>query len=238
MPIHNDCRAVFLGYWPHKFSRLVNYLDLGKEHRIFINEKIDNQIRGEEDPFLYYILSGKFKLSATNYNGDLIDFTYCTAGNFMWLNSPSPMVELCNLSRPLAVENSILISFTRAQFHQLISNDALLFNEYLEGISSYCLQLKQRVLMTAGLSSSQRLLHWLDKLCLGTPCEADGSYKIECELTQQQISDLLFIHVTTCNKLFARLTFEKIARKTKKSIIVYNHDLLKYYLENELDLRG
>lgn len=238
MPIYNDGRAVFLGYWPHKFCRLAKYLDQGKEHRIFKDEEIDNQINSEEDPFLYYILKGKFKLYATYHNDALIDFTYCTAGNFMWINTPSPMVELCNLSRPLALENSVLISFTKIQFHQLISNDAELFNEYLDGISSYCLQLKQRVLMTAGLSSSQRLLRWLDKLCLGTPRESDASFIIECDLTQQQISDLLFIHVTTCNKLFARLASEQIARKTKKSIIVYNHERLKYYLENELVIRS
>lgn len=237
MPIYNDGRAIFLGYWPHKLSRITQYLHLGREHRIFKGEEIRNQLKDDDDPFLYYILQGKFKLRASYHNGELIDFTYCTDGNFMWLNTPSPMVELCNLSSPLAMENSVIVSFTKSQFHKLISDDAELFNEYLDGISSYCLQLKQRVLMTAGLSSSQRLLQWLDKLCRGTPREADQSYIIECDLTQQQISDLLFIHVTTCNKLFAKLASENIARKTKKKILVYQHEKIAYYLENEMDLR-
>lgn len=237
MPIYNDGRAVFLGYWPHQFSRLASYLDIGKEHRIFKGEEIDNKINNNDDPFLFYILQGKFKLRATYHNSTPIDFTYCTAGNFMWLNTPSPLVELCSLSKPQAMENSVIVSFTKAQFHQLIANDPLLFDEYLDGISGYCLQLKQRVLMTAGLSASQRLLQWLDKLCLGTPRENDGSYMIECDLTQQQISNLLFIHVTTCNKLFAKLASENIARKTKRQIIVYRHDRIKYYLENELDIK-
>jgi CRP-like cAMP-binding protein len=103
-------------------------------------------------------------------------------------------------------------------------------------ISTYNVLQKQRILMTAGLSSSQRLLSWLAKLCNKTQPNTRGWYKIPCTLTQQQIADILFIHVTTCNKLFSRLYKEGIAERTRSHIVIYQFDKMKQYLEEDWKL--
>ena len=120
--------------------------------------------------------------------------------------------------------------FSKQTFYELTVTDRELFDEYVDAASTYSSLLKQRLLITAGLTGSQRLLNWLDKLCQCSTSDSDGSYTITCNMTQQQIADFPFIHVTTCNKLFSKLNRDNIVKYFHGKIVIYDYAKLKDYL--------
>jgi CRP/FNR family cyclic AMP-dependent transcriptional regulator len=218
----------------YRFSlpRFIQHLlNLGQEERIFEGESINN----DDDPkrFLFYIVNGSFRLCVAKPDGTIFDFAYCHEGTIIQKNDRTPYIKLCDLSRIVASENSVIVYFSKQQFFDILANDQELLNEFVSSISTYCVLLKEKTLMTAGFSSVQRVLNWLHKLCLGTAPLENNIYEVSCSLTQQQIANLLFIHLSTCNKIFSKLKNEGIAKYTKDKIIIYRHDLLITHLEND-----
>ena len=226
-----DFGKLYFGELPTTLPRFGKYLEYGQELRFFSGESIAAQ---QGDGFIFYIKSGSFKITITKEDGTVTDFAYCHKDCILQTN---PMLEHATLWDPadcVAVENSVVVRFGRQRFYELIQQDQELFFEYIDNASTYSSLLKQRILITANLQSSQRLLTWVDKLCQCSVLDSEGIYRIPCHMTQQQIADFLFIHVTTCNKLFSALNREKILQHRKGMLTIYDYPKLCKYIEHNL----
>lgn len=221
-------RELYFGNLPFKMFRLKNYFEEGRRLRFFAGENIRSQM---DDGFIFYIDSGSFKINVRREDQSDTDFAYCRKDSILQVNPLLTGNLFWDPADCTAMENSEVVMFTRQKFYEFISRDQQLFDEYVDNASTYSSMLKQRLLITAGLSGSQRLLNWLDKLCRCSTPDADGIYRISSNMTQQQIADFLFIHVTTCNKIFSKLNREHIVKYSRGEITVYDEREIQNYLE-------
>lgn len=230
---HAEAMKLYFGELPSMMRCLEPYLDQGRELRFFEGESLQTQAGTD---FTFYIKSGAFRLFVRQPDLSETDFAYCHSGCIIQLNPLLTNAMLWDPAQCIATKNSIVVSFTKQQFFELISHDQQLLEEYVNNSSSYSSLLKQRLLITAGHTASQRLLLWLDKLCQCSTPDERGIYTIPCDMSQQQIAYLLFIHVTTCSKLFSKLKEKKIVTQRKGKIVVYDYQELKNHLENDWKL--
>jgi len=228
-----DFHSILMPSYPTKKLCFSKYVHLGKEYKLFQGEFINNCCNQREDPYLYYIVSGKMQLCFERADGSILSIAQRETGNAF-------QAEYCGYAsisddklKFIAQINSVLVSFSKQQIFELLKVDDQLLEDFLYIVHMTYATFAQRLMNTASLHSSQRLLAWLDKLCKTVDPDAQGHFTIRCNLTQKQIADLLFIHVTTCNKLIAGLEKEKIIEKTKSHICVYDSAKIKEYLAHE-----
>jgi len=182
---------------------------------------------------LYYIISGSIRVRYQRSDDTSIELFYRDKGNILQAEYIQ-FGSICNDKlKMLAKQNTVVSAFSKKQLFELLQNDKELFDEFLYTIHLTYATLGHRIINTALLSSSEKILNWLGKLCSVNEPDKQGYYKLPCELTQQQIADLLFIHVTTCNKLFSFLERDNLVKKTKKHILVYDWQTLQEFLEDE-----
>ncbi len=227
----NSLQSILMAHFPKQESQFKRYLNEGVTLKLFAGELITKNCERDHDFLLYYISSGKCKVGFERSDGSF--FTLDTRGaDCMILSEYSSVASFSkDQLRIIAVENSILVAFTKSQCYDLVCRDPRFFEEFLYFTNVFYSELTHRLLNTAHLSADQKLLTWLDKLCqAGTPDE-DGVYSVHCELTQSEIADLLLIHLTTCNKLLSQLTKERIIRKTKDQLFIYRLDFIRHYLD-------
>lgn len=187
----------------------------------------------DEDLYLYYIVSGSVKVLYLRKDLSTLELFHREKGNILQTEY-SHFASICNdRLRVVANENTVVSAFTKGQFYELLQKDKMLFDEFLYIVHITYATFSHRLINTFGLSAGEKLLHWLNKLCSITPADCFGGYKLPCQLTQQQIADLLYIHVTTCNKIFSLLEKRRLVKKEKSYIYVYNWEKLNDYLESE-----
>ncbi len=118
------------------------------------------------------------------------------------------------------VENTVLVSFTYAQTYELACQDPRAFEDlvYISHMSFG--QFAHRLDNVSSSSASHRMLTWLKKLMDVNAPDADGQYRILCNMTLQDISDHLLIHITTCSRLVTALKDKGIVDRTKKYLVI------------------
>lgn len=225
-----DLQNMYYSIQPVLSTSLVKYTESGREIRLFSGETLSP---AELNAFIIYIKMGTLKIWNKRDNGETIDLCYCPENTCLQLNDLVINTDEWNIPFITATKNSIIIAFSKDSFYSFICNDRLLFDEYVNSASSYSTMLKQRIIFTAGLTSSQKILTWLDRLCQCSVPDSNGTYFISCSLTQQQIANLLFIHVSTCNKIFSKLASEHIAQYTRTQLIIYNLEEIRTLLEHD-----
>lgn len=228
-----DFTSILMPTYPTRKLNFSKYAHLGKLYKLFKDEFINTCCNHDDDPYLFYIVSGIIQMRFQRADGSILVLAHRYAGNVF-------QSEYCGFAsisgdklKFIAIENSVIISFSKSQLFELLKQDAQLMDDFLYVVHMTYATLCHRLMNTACLPSSQRLLTWLDKLCRTSTPNEQGHYVIKCDLTQQQIADLLFIHVTTCNKLISGLEKDKIIKKTKSHIYVYDLDKIGHYLADE-----
>lgn len=221
---------VYMGTTYNLNEHWKNHIDHLPEQKCFAGERLNCPKDGF---FYYYIKSGLFRMGVEKPDGTVICYAYCRAGATMKINGPFLCMEGFDVPFVEAVENSVICGFSLDELYALIVKDRGVFEDIMNSNSVYSTMLRERLEIISGVSATNRLLTWLDKLCGCIRPDENSAYVIECGMTQQQIADLLCIHVTTCNKLFSKLKTSGIAQHTKKNIYVYRRDLLRSYLNQE-----
>lgn len=231
--VNSDKLSIFYGKLPDTFLNIAPYLDKGQEMRLFKGEELSSYCSVGCDDFVLYILKGQMKLEVRRSDESFVDFVFCSEGSIIQMVPVSSWAELCDHAQMVACENSVVYLFSKNTLLDILSHDRDLLENYLDQISNHLLLLRQRYMMTSGLDSDQRVLGWISHLCMGSECNSDGVYEIPCTLTQQQIAEFLFIHVTTCNRMFSSLKKQGIVTKTRTVLIVRNYKLLMEFLWND-----
>lgn len=213
------------------------YLERGIRHKMFAGEYVDSVCRTEDDPYLFYIVQGTIAAEFMHEDGTSLTMYKRSEGNAF----QSEFAGIASLGtahlRFVAVENSVTVSFTYAQIYKLVQEDPRTFEDlvYISHMSFG--QFAHRLDNTSSPSASHRMLVWLKKLMAVNAPDADGQYRILCNLTLQDISDLLLIHITTCSRLITALRDKGVIDRTKKYIVIKNPTALaELALEENLNL--
>lgn len=221
-------RKILMGEFPLSLSGLERYLSLGEELRLFQGEKLDQSIIQQK--FLLYVRQGRGACVITR--PDRTTFRFLTLGERVtcFSNTITPYTEYSQSWDITALENTVLVAFQREQVVKLLQADPELRREYVDFTSVYHTVMQRRVLLTANLTSSQRVLTWLYGLCCD--CSDQQVLELPCPLNQQEIADILILHISTCNKIFAWLHANGVADKTKSTLRIHVPKLRQYIMND------
>ena len=217
------------------FRQLVfgEYLDRGTQLRLFEGECIDTVCRRGSDPYLYYVVSGSLTALYLHDDGTVLPFYKRNAGNaFQGEFAGIASMGQAHLKFKANV-NSVVVSFTYDQVYEMVKEDPRVFED-LVYVTHMCFgQFGHRLDNTGNQSSSRRVLVWLKKLMSVEEPGHDGVFRIECDMTMQELSDLLLIHVTTCSRIFSALKAKGIVDRTKKYVVILDPATLEKLAEEE-----
>ena len=174
----------------------------------------------EEQQNILFVKSGMLKVSCERTNGSLLDVAFFGEGTIIEQNDVLICPNMCEPSKIIACENTVTYSIPQKDFYKALYEKEDFIECYNKFKAIYFHMLTERTLMTSCLDADQRILGWLVKLCINTDRNEDGSSFIPCTLTQQQISDYLFIHVTTFHRVFSLLKKQGLLKKTRNGFYV------------------
>ena len=220
---------MYMGQMTLPMPAITRYAASRPEQRYFAGE----MVFPDENMFIIVVKQGKFNLCVEKADGSLFVYTQTMPGCCIKCSESILLPNQLDTPIMIAAENSVITSFSRDDFYALVSKDKAVFDEMMDFSTFFSHLLRERLLIVGGLPANIRLLTWLDRLCECYPQETDGSFQIACDLTQQQIADLLFIHISTCNKLFSSLEKEKIAVYRRREIKVCRRDKIKQIISRE-----
>ncbi len=216
----NEPDAVLIPAMPFRPLVFGEYLDRGTEHRLFEGECVDTVCRTGGDPYLYYVVSGCLTALYLHEDGTTLPFYKRSAGNaFQTEFAGIASVGKSDLQFRADV-NSVVVSFTFDQTYELVKKDPRAFRDLIYTAHMCFGQFAHR-LDSAGMpSSSLRVLSWLVKLADVNRPGPDGRYRIRCNMTMQDLSDLFLIHVTTCSRIFGALKAKGVADRTRQYVLI------------------
>lgn len=213
--------AILIPLVPFRPLVFGEYLNRGATHKMFAGECINSVCRNEDDPYLFYIVQGTIAAEYLHEDGTTLTMYKRSAGNAF----QSEFAGIASLGGAAhlqftAVENTVLVSFTYAQTYELACQDPRAFEDlvYISHMSFG--QFAHRLDNVSSSSASHRMLTWLKKLMDVNAPDADGQYRILCNMTLQDISDHLLIHITTCSRLVTALKDKGIVDRTKKYLVI------------------
>ena len=204
------------------FRRLVfaDYLERGTQVKLFKGETIATACRQPSDPYLYYVVSGRVEAVFRRDDGTHMRLYERGAGNAFQSEFAGIASQGATRLRFSAMENSVIMSFTYAQVQKLVAEEPRAFEDLVYVTHLTYGQLGHQLDNVNAQSTSRRILVWLKKLVDTSEPDADGRYRIPCELTVQEISELLMIHVTTCSRLLAALKRKGVVDRTRHELVV------------------
>ena len=189
------------------------------------------QKANDPDDLYYYIDEGRIRITFMQESGEGVFVYQRNAGNAF-------MCEYNGLARIgdyaarfTAVKNTVLYAFTQNhQLYDLIREDKDVFFELIYVYHMSFAQFGHRISGTGNHSAIARFTMWADKLCATRTPTDDGIYIVPCTLTIKTLSQLLMVHVTTCNKLILSLEGRGIVQRSRGELRI---DLaaLKAYAE-------
>lgn len=222
-----DYRSILIPTLPFRPLKIAQYIDQAKKKKLFKGEAIRTDTHNFNDLYFYYIEEGQIVATFEKESGVGAPLFWRNAGNAFSAEFGAFASIGRYKARFVATKNSVLFGFTLEQLYEIIRNDPEIFQEFILVCHMSFAQMGHRISNTGYQSSTQRIIMWLQKLCAIHTPDKNGCYEIECNMTLNQISELLFIHLTTGTKLFAALENEGIIKRTKTHIYVYDLEKLK-----------
>lgn len=229
MATQEDYSSILIPTNPFKQLKIAEYISHGKKKKLFKGECIRTSAMSYDDPYYYYVEEGQIVAMFEKESGGHTPLFWRNAGNAF----PAECSDFASIGRYKArfeaTQNSVVFAFSQNQLYKLMQDDPEIFYEYVYVCHMSFAQMGHRISNTGHQSSTKRMTMWLQKLCATHEPEADGSYRIPCTMTLQQLSDLLLIHITTCTKLVAALEAEHVIKRTKTHLYVYDIGKLELY---------
>ena len=229
MATEQDYLSILIPTQPFRKLKIADYVSQAKKKKLFKGEYIRTSARTVDDPYYYYIDEGQIAATFEKESGDGTPLYWRNAGNAF----PAEHGDFASIGRYkarfIATKNTVLFAFTQRQLYELMQDDPDLFYEYIYVCHMNFAQMGHRLSNTGYQSSTKRMIMWLQKLCATQSQNPDGSYDIPCTMTLQQLSELLFIHITTCTKIVAALESEGVIRRTRTNIHICDADALEQY---------
>lgn len=231
--VSEDSVKIIFGELPPLLTGLEKYLSMACQLKIFKGEVID---LAPCDSILY-VKSGKLHECVNRLDTSTLDFAFFGSGTIVMQSEKTEYLALCDKVNICAYDNTIAYLFDREKFYEIICSDSQLFKDFTDFGFAYRQMLHQRLIMTSCLDADLRIIGLLNRLCNTVSENENGEYFIPCKLTQQEMADYLFMHVTTCNRIFASLKQQKIVHKTRKGFTIPHREKLNELLLTEKEGR-
>ena len=229
MATKQDYQSILIPTQPFRQLKIVEYIDQGKKKKLFKGECIKMSSKTIDDPYYYYIEEGQIAATFGNESGDSTPLYWRNAGNAFSAECSDFASIGRYKARFIATQNTVLFAFSQRQLYEFMQDDPDLFYEFIYVCHMSFAQMGHRISNTGYQSSTKRMIMWLQKLCATQKQNEDGSYDIACNLTLQQLSELLLIHITTCTKLIATLEGDGVLKRTRTTIHVIDPERLEAY---------
>ena len=223
---------ILMGRLPPMEKGFEDYLERGTCLKIFQNERLPFDWEDEEDYGVLYIHRGLLKLAVHRpYSGTGLN--YCFYGDDTLLERRPAAAPVSGEQMYIeACENTVAYGFTRQVFSSILKGDGALLEQYQRFQDLQRSLLFQRMELTACLDAEERVVGWLIQLCRRSAPDGEGEYVIPCGLTQQEIADYLFIHVTTFNRIFGELKKKGIVEKRRSGFLIHDFGRLLAFREH------
>ncbi|WP_080799993.1 Crp/Fnr family transcriptional regulator [Arabiibacter massiliensis] len=229
MATEEDYRSILIPTQPFRRLRIADYKDQGRKKKLFKGEYIRTSAKTIDDLYYYYIDEGQIVATFEQESGEPAPLYWRNAGNAFSAEYNDYASIGRYKARFIAAKNTVLFAFTQRQLYELMREDAELFYEFVNVCHMSFAQMGHRISNTGYQSSTKRMTMWLQKLCATQAPLADGTFDIPCNLTLQQLSELLSIHITTCTKLVAALEAEGVIERTRTHIRILDMPKLVHY---------
>ena len=229
---HNDATSILFLSALHRSMDINAFLDQGTTIKLFRGEILDLTWNSEEDFYLYYLESGAVEVGYARPDWGATVLYVRGAGDCVLANPLTPEGGKSRFGIH-AVRNTLLVAFTLAQVKSFIRQDEQFLDDFLYAMHMGFAQVSHRIDNTRELSSSQRILIWLAKLCEGNTPDEHGVYSIPCNLTLEEFSGVLDIHYATLNKLFKALKDRGIIARTRTEIKIFDQAQIMELLAQE-----
>ncbi len=233
MTTTQDYDAILIPTLPFKKLKFEDFIDQARKRKLFRGEYIDQACLDKDDRYFYYIQKGQIKCCFEAGDGQQIVLYYRNEGNAFQAEYHRFASIGKNRMKFMATKDTVVFAFTMQQLFDIVREDFELFDELMYVTHMSFAQIGHRIGNTGIHSSSKRILTWLRKLCEVREPDADGVYRIECNLTLQALSDMLLIHITTCSKLMTALETQGVVERTKTYLCVKDFDKLLAYCNEE-----
>ena len=224
-----DYISVLVPTMPFKQLKIGNYIDRAKKRKLFKNEYIIGKAADLDDLYYYYVEKGQMRCSFTKINGEPVNLFYRNAGNAF-------SIEYGNIAslgeykmRWIATTDTVVFGFSQRQLYEIAMADPEIFNEFVFVCHMAFGQMGHRISNVGVSSSMQRIIFWLQKLCSVYQPDERGVYTVPVRITNQQLAELLHLHVTTCSRLMSALEIDGIIQRSRDTITVYDVDRLTEY---------
>lgn len=222
MATEQDYRSILIPTLPFRKLKIADYIDEGRKKKLFKGEYIRTSAKTLDDLYYYYIDEGQICATFEQESGEAAPLYWRNAGNAFSAEYNDYASIGRYKARFIATQNTVLFAFTQRQLYEIAQRDPEVFYEFINVCHMSFAQMGHRISNTGYQSSTKRMIMWLQKLCATQKPEADGTFDIPCNLTLQQLSELLSIHITTCTKLVAALENEGIIKRTRTHIQVFD----------------
>jgi len=228
-----DQKALLIPIMPYHKLKIGQYIYRGKKRKLFKGEYITSVSHEVDDLYYFYVEKGQLGVTFPKINGEGITLCYRNAGNAF----PIEYGGIASIGdykmHWMATTDTIVYGFTQRQLFEIAQEDPEIFYEFIFVCHMIFGQISHRITCTSAPSSMDRIAFWIIKLCAVTTPDENGFYTIATTITNQQLADFLFMHVTTCSRLFNTLQKDGILKRTRKQIIVYHLDKLLDHISKD-----
>lgn len=209
---------------------LTPYLHLGK--LITLNKGEGVQCNTPNDDFCFYVKSGELLLSSFKENGTIFYGKSLNEGSLtrlkkLYENKSSIMAEY------VAVKKTEIVIFSKSTIIKLIQSDENVLRELITSYETEAEYLVARMISASNSSSISKILSYIYRLIDLEEDVKDGIYKIDFTITQKDLAQMLSVHETTCNRIFAKLKEANILIKKANKIIIYDMDKFIELMQSE-----
>lgn len=229
MATAEEYRSILIPTQPFEQLKIARHVGIAKKKKLFKGEYVKTNANTPDDLYYFYIDQGQIMATFERESGEPMPLFWRNAGNAFSAEYRGFASIGRYKAKFIATTNTVLYGFTQRQLYDLAKGDPDLFYEFIHVCHMSFAQMGHRISNTGCQSSTQRIIMWLQKLCATQESNEDGSYDIPCTMTLQQLSELLFIHVTTCTKLIAQLENEGLIRRTRTNIHIPDPDRIAAY---------
>ena len=231
-----DRTAVLVPTMPFHRLKIAQYIDQAKKRKLFKDEYITAVADSIDDLYYFYVEKGLLRCIFTKITGEPVTLCYRHAGNAFSAEFNGVASIGDYKMRWIALADTIVFGFSQRQLFDIAKEDPEIFYEYILVCHMALGQMGHRISSIGVPSSMDRIVFWLVKLCaIHTPDE-NGIYTIPAIITNQQIAELLHMHVTTCSRLFNVLEANSIVSRRRNEIIVYDLEkLLQFFVSDSMN---
>jgi CRP/FNR family cyclic AMP-dependent transcriptional regulator len=214
--------AVMVPTMPFRQLKIVDYIDQAKKRKLFKGEHIIGAANSIEDLYYYYVEKGQLRCSFTKINGEPATLFYRNKGNAFSIEYGGIASVGEYKMHWIATTDTVVFGFTQQQLYNIMLSDPDVFYEFILVCHMAFGQLGHRITSIGVQSAMKRLVFWLQKLCAQREPDAQGVYTVPVVITNQQLAELLNLHVTTCSRLVSTLEVEGLIRRTRNEITIFD----------------